>query len=127
MHGHPTDSAAGDPGAERSDPKSRDIVLERRLRCTARHKLSMAEPKPCNCCFAKIVLIVLETRLCIAFFSERREGAASGQDFCFLPNANHIYSVLESVHKGIPSQFMQWLLTGVGTPKYASSTPAPEK
>jgi hypothetical protein len=39
---------------------------------------------------AKIVLIVLEARLCIAFFSARREGTAFGEDFCFLPDAKSL-------------------------------------
>jgi hypothetical protein len=39
---------------------------------------------------AKIVLIVLEARLCISFFGGRREGTAFGQDFCFLPEAKSL-------------------------------------
>jgi hypothetical protein len=38
----------------------------------------------------KVVLIVLEARLCIPFVRERREGTAFGQDFCFLPETESL-------------------------------------
>ena len=39
---HGPDIAAGEPGAERSDPNYRDVVLERRLR----QALVRAQPRP---------------------------------------------------------------------------------
>jgi len=77
---------------------------------------------------AKIVLIVLKARLCVSFFSSRREGTAFGQDFCFVPDAESLplgsgarsRKSSEPVHAVAAD-------TGVWTSKYVTSTRAPEK
>ena len=52
-----------------------------------------------NSVIVKIVLIVLEAYLCIGFFSGRRGRTGCGQDFCFLPDANHLHSVCSQFTK----------------------------